>query len=89
LELWAVEGRLPEVNDYGKHFKSLTKMAAKGKLVKSDVHHVERFEVHLGFQNRPRPAQVAPSVWVFVALILRNPSLVGPLVPTCKIGITP
>jgi hypothetical protein len=33
--------------------------------------------------------QVASGVWVFVALVLRNPSHVGQFVPTCKIGISP
>jgi hypothetical protein len=64
-------------------------MIEKGEAAKGDASHIERSGVHLGFQIGLRPAQVASGFWVIAALNLRNPSHVGPLVPTCKIGISP
>jgi hypothetical protein len=73
----------------GKRFNWLTKMIEKGGAAKSDIRHIERSGAHPGFQIGLRPTQVTSGVWVFAALILRNPSQVGPLAPTCKIGISP
>src|SRR6202022_5070864 len=61
-------------------------MAGKGEIAKSDAYHIDRPGAPLGLRIRLRPTQVASGVWVFAALILRNPSHVGRLVPTCKIG---
>jgi len=72
-----------------KRFKWLTKITERGKSTEGDIDHIERSGVHLRLQIRLWPAQVTSGVWVFVALMLRNPSHVGRLVPTCKIGISP
>jgi hypothetical protein len=63
-------------------------MAWQGEIAKGDAYHIDRPGAHLGLQIRLRPTQVASCVWVFAALKLRNPSHVGQLVPTCKIGIS-
>src|SRR5207245_11003101 len=87
--LWAVERACRELSRSSKRFKWLTKISGKDKSTEGDVDHIERSGVHLRLQIRLRPAQVASGVWVFVALVLRNPSHVGQFVPTCKIGISP
>jgi len=84
-----LKGACRELSRSSKRFKWLTKISEKDKSTEGDVDHIERSGVHLRLQIRLRPAQVASGVWVFVALVLRNPSHVGRLVPTCKIGISP
>jgi hypothetical protein len=68
---------------------SKEKMIEKGEIAKGDAHHIERSGAHLGFQTGLRPAEVPSGVRVSAAQNLRNPSHVGLLVPTCKIGISP
>ena len=51
----------------------------------SDAYHTDRSGAHLGLCIRLRPAQVASGVWVFAALIPRNPSHVGRIVRHAKL----
>ena len=82
--LWAVEGTLPAIFGNGKRFKKLLKLTGKGEAAKGDAYHIDRSEAHLGLSIRP----VTPGPRVFAAQDLRNPSHVGRLGPTCKIGIS-
>jgi hypothetical protein len=63
-------------------------MIEAGETIKGDAHHIEQPGALLHHQIGLRPAQVESGVRVIAALNLRNPSLVGPLIPTCKIGIS-
>jgi hypothetical protein len=63
-------------------------MVEKGDAAKGDANRIEQSGVQPGFQLGFRPAQVASGFWVIAALNPRNPSRVGPLIPTCKIGIS-
>jgi hypothetical protein len=59
----------------------------KGGTAKGDAYRIERSGAHLHYQFGLRHAEAA-GVRVIAALNLRNPSPVGPLFPTCKIGIS-
>jgi hypothetical protein len=86
--LWAVESSLPLISDGSKHFKSLRKLAGKGKA--TTVMHITWFDPECiqAFKSGTGPPRWRPVSGFFTARLMRNPSRVGPFVPTCKIGIS-
>jgi hypothetical protein len=61
-------------------------MVEKGEAAKGDENHIERSGVHLGFQDRALACSGGIRLLGYCCANLRNPSHVGRLFPTCKIG---
>src|ERR1700733_5443555 len=87
--LWADEDTAAPIYESGKRFKWLAKITGKGEAAKGDVHHIERSGAHLNCQNQAAACSGGIRRPVISAQNPRNPPHVGPLIPTCKTGISP